>query len=304
MTEIAIIGFRGKKTLYSDTGDAVLVQGLLENGLRPVFFDWNSVDSRLAGEGYSAEKGTFRREELRRFPLIYFLEMPQKDSIDYSREDVDSKIRLIKETSIPTVNQIDIYLRWPDKSYLLWLQEKGINVPETFLIKNQEDLEQRVSDFQKEKREFVLKPLDGGGGHLVSRSSELKMETYYNFLSKGNHLLIQEFVPEIVSGEKSLFFFEGEFVYSLLKKPKGYLTNFRFCQGIEFCSATDEEAGLGRKIVQLMNSPHLARIDLTKENSVLIEATVECPSFYLHFVPFRVRKMVYRRLSHLMRKII
>lgn len=101
-------------------------------------------------------------------------------------------------------------------------------------------------------------------------------------LQPGKSYLLQEFVPEIYKGEKSLFFFNKEFRYAILKKPfpNEFKSNYAFCESIKRYSPTNEELDIAHNALDVMKCPSLIdRVDMVK--NMIIEITVECPG---HFV--------------------
>ncbi len=111
-----------------------------------------------------------------------------------------------------------------DKSYMLELMEKGLNVVPTFIIDNfnQEKFEELLLLIKT--NEFVIKPMVSGSGlhtyrKLTSLSSE-EMNQLCDIFS-GQSVLIQPFIEAILSeGELSFIFFGGEFSHAIKKTAK------------------------------------------------------------------------------------
>jgi glutathione synthase len=80
--------------------------------------------------------------------------------------------------------------------------------------------------FVHEHGEAVLKPLDGMGGSSIfrARAGEANLNVILETLTQGGHKLAmaQQFIPEIVSGDKRILLVDGEPVpYCLARIPQG-----------------------------------------------------------------------------------
>ncbi len=113
-------------------------------------------------------------------------------------------------------------LRWNmDKRYLLELQERGVEIPETTWIPHgtlSETLLKRLVS-----KPSVLKPAVSAGAYdtfRVSTDNIPEVSDKLKDVARHKDLLLQEFVPEILTpGEYSLIFFRGEYSHAVLKRP-------------------------------------------------------------------------------------
>jgi len=113
-------------------------------------------------------------------------------------------------------------IRWnTHKSYLLQLREKGISLPHTGVIQSGSTMEQVVAQTESLGcKELVVKPMVGASGKDTSRvmvDNKIDLENIVK-LCKDQELLVQEFIPEILTcGEFSLIFFNGVFSHGVRK---------------------------------------------------------------------------------------
>lgn len=108
------------------------------------------------------------------------------------------------------------------KSYLLTLQQKGVLIPETLLIAQGSSVNLNAIMNRRSWEKAVVKPAISATAwktfvaHVGDTHDE---QSFQNSLLEGD-LLIQNFIPEIESGEWSLIFFQKEFSHAVIKKPK------------------------------------------------------------------------------------
>jgi glutathione synthase/RimK-type ligase-like ATP-grasp enzyme len=128
----------------------------------------------------------------------------------------------IQETKIRTLNAIEIIQRNKHKFYLKELQEKGINILPTVFIDKTPILNLSETIPQNWKK-AVIKPAYSAGSYLtkVFEASELDaVSVQYQPIAAEKELLLQEFMPQIVSeGETSFIFFNKKFSHCVNKKP-------------------------------------------------------------------------------------
>lgn len=111
------------------------------------------------------------------------------------------------------VNSFEL-VKWnSNKSYLLELQEKGIQTIPLKIVENESDLQKGIDELGGD--EFIVKPLVGASAWGLKRF--LKTDE----LPEVNEpLILQRFLKDISKGEVSLFFLKGEFAYACEKIPR------------------------------------------------------------------------------------
>ena len=127
-----------------------------------------------------------------------------------------------EQNSLPLLNPSDI-VRWNmDKRYLLDLQKEGIEIiPTEFVFEHHGGLFTKVVN--KGWKKVVVKPMISGGSYhtfVVDAKEEAEFNTIINTYYQNRPYLLQEFIPEISTGEISTLRFANGFTYSIAKVPK------------------------------------------------------------------------------------
>lgn len=128
----------------------------------------------------------------------------------------------IEDAGVPICNPLSV-LRWNlHKSYLPALDREGVQIPATTVIKQGTDtsLEEviRTSGWD----DVVVKPAIGAMSSDVWRTSATEVaESEQRFTDHvtDHDVLVQEFVPEISAGERSIVFFGGEYSHAWNSLP-------------------------------------------------------------------------------------
>ena len=139
---------------------------------------------------------------------------------------------LLEKSEVKVYNPVNL-IKWNmDKKYLQELQSDGFDIiPTLFVFNGEEDpFEQAVARGWKQ---IVLKPMISAGSYDTfvidaddpERFRELKAKYYVN-----RPYLLQEFLPEIVTGEVSTLHFANGYGYSVTKVPKAgdYRVQFQY----------------------------------------------------------------------------
>ena len=105
-----------------------------------------------------------------------------------------------------------------EKLFTAWFSEF---TPETIVTRD----EKRIRHFHQEKKDVIIKPLDGMGGSSIFRVKEndpnlgVIIETLTNHGQQ--YTMVQAFIPDITSGDKRILVVDGEPVpYSLARIPQ------------------------------------------------------------------------------------
>lgn len=178
-----------------------------------------------------------------------------------------------------------------DKNYLRELGEKGIPIVPTVWLKKGDSAD-FVQLFEKNKwKKAVAKPTISNGAHntwVISpenlAESSARAET---LLAAGDELLVQPFLPEILSeGEWSLMFFNGKYSHAILKKAKPGDFRVQYVHGgtIHHLEASDEMIDFGGKLLEILpETPLYARVDgvQTGAGFLLMEIELIEPVLYI-----------------------
>jgi glutathione synthase/RimK-type ligase-like ATP-grasp enzyme len=203
-------------------------------------------------------------------------------------------------------------IRWNHhKGYLLELQEKGVPIPPTIFVEKESDDSLRHHLDGTGWREIVLKPAItvGGFGLKRYRSDDAEAEEHLKRLTKRgwNHrfegincylsprdVLIQEFLPEIIeSGEASLFYYGGDFSYSVIKrvKPGEILAHPGYGASVSLYDASPSERGVAEAALDAVgHRTEYARIDmaLTMDGPLIMELELIEPWLFIGLLPGKV----------------
>lgn len=166
-------------------------------------------------------------------------------------------------------------IKWNlDKHYLLEMQESGVNIAPTKIIKkwSNEKLEQVFDNAGM--KELVLKPLVSGGGrhtYRIDKSNISQYESVFRSLIKDEDMMIQEFQNNVpIEGEISLMFFGGRYSHAILKKAKN--GDFRVQDDFggtvhDHVASTEEIEFSTYAIKQVDPIPVYGRVDIFRDNN-------------------------------------
>ncbi len=215
------------------------------------FFDWSTTNYAL----FRAVWDYFDRFE-------EFTEWFQKTS---------KKTRFINSKNL---------IQWNiDKHYLLDLQERGVQIPNTlFLEKNSiESLNKAVQLYEKKysnsEVNLVLKPCIAGGAWHTYKfhiSEVQKHEDIFQKLIAREAMMLQEFQKNIVNvGEISMMCFGGKFSHAILKKAKkgDFRVQDDYGGSIEKYKPTEAEIAFAEHSFAVCDEmPLYGRADIFKDN--------------------------------------
>lgn len=203
----------------------------------------------------------------------------------------------------PVFNQPAL-VRWNlEKSYLLELARRGVNVPRTRVVENEPAaIRAAVDSFGAAP--VVLKPAVGASGHHVYRVTPGRLDAVIAALQAGvpeRRLLVQEFVPEIRDGERAFVFIDGAFTHAFLRQPDTSRRLAHAPDEAEFRANSQhgvrvslldvlppEQVAQARAILDLLPElPLYARVDgvIRARNLILTELELNEPSLRLDLLP-------------------
>ncbi|NRD75126.1 glutathione synthase [Shewanella sp. VB17] len=123
-----------------------------------------------------------------------------------------------EEAGVLIVNKPQSLRDANEKLFTAWFSEF---TPETIVTRDQ----QRIRDFHQQKKDVIIKPLDGMGGSSIFRVKEndpnlgVIIETLTSYGQQ--YAMVQAFIPDITSGDKRILVVDGEPVpYSLARIPQ------------------------------------------------------------------------------------
>lgn len=123
----------------------------------------------------------------------------------------------MEEAGVSVCNPVPV-IRWNlHKSYLLDLADVGVRVPETTVVERGDAVPLEAILARRGWRTAVVKPAIGTSSTdvwKVSREEARSRQSRFEALVSERDVLVQEFVPEISEGERSIVFFGGEYSHS------------------------------------------------------------------------------------------
>ncbi len=180
-------------------------------------------------------------------------------------DDVSKKTKLI--------NRIET-IRWNvDKHYLLDLNKKGVNVPNTIFIEQGDTREFAEIYLNSGWKDSILKPVVSGGGrhtYKINKDNAAEHETIYRELIKNEAMMLQEFQYSVLDeGEKTFMVFGGKYSHAVLKKAKAgdFRVQDDYGGSVHEYIASKEEVEFAEWVVSLCNPiPVYGRVDAIKDN--------------------------------------
>ena len=189
-------------------------------------------------------------------------------------------------------NDLDL-MKWNmNKNYLFDLEQKGVKIVDT-IWERKFNRNLAHEYFNKlDIDEIIIKPNISANADNTFRLTREKLDKNLGQLEKiftAREYMVQPFLNSIIEeGEYSLFFFDGKFSHSVLKKPKE--NDFRVQEehggDIQPFKVSSELISIAENIIKKLSTiPLYGRVDLvrTKENEfALIELELIEPSLYLN----------------------
>ena len=271
---IGCLGYIGRPDFaYDCPSDRIQVESMLAaRGDRIVMAHWDDLDAAtLEARAWDVRLGVWGIEAFGRFDVLMILEAPIPGSKNADFTRADAAMREILSRGIPAVNSVRTFLEYPDKRYLV--DRPDMPFPQTAVVTSETDLGPL---FKALPDEVVLKPLVGCGGKGVVRLPRDEQAVREAMLP-GCEYLLQPFVPEILAGEKSLYFFAKQYRYAAIKRPKPgeFRANEEHADSERY-EPTAEEIALAEAAIHRFASPSLIeRVDMC--GRFVLEMTIECP---------------------------
>jgi hypothetical protein len=239
---------------------------------RIVMAHWDDLDATsLVAPAWDVRRGAWVTQDFSRCAALLILEAPIPGSKNADFVHADTAMREILRREIPAVNSVRTFLDYPDKRYLF--DRPNLPFPPTSLVTLESDLGPLLARLPDE---VVLKPVVGCGGKGVVR---LPRDTgaVRAAMAPGREYLLQPFLPEIMAGERCLYFLAKQYRYAVVKRPvPGEFRTNEATATYERYEPTAEELALAEDVVRRFASPSLIeRVDIC--GRYVMEMTIECP---------------------------
>ena len=210
---------------------------------------------------------------------------------DYTRKIKDylDWVKFIAKDHI-LINPLSVILSNYDKHYLFCLNELGILIPETYIVKTIEDYRFASTHF---KDEVVVKPVISAGGRNTFKININDTNFVEEMLKRHQVLMVQEYLKSIETvGEFSTIQIDQKIIHTIQKRAaQGEFRIQSHYLGIEeLVNSLDEkqQAFIDRIIKHIPNEALYARIDFCLNNQnqyVLMELEMIEPSLFLEHNP-------------------
>lgn len=208
------------------------------------------------------------------------------------------------ENESKTINKISIIYRNLDKKYLLELQENGIRISETELLRMGQNVNFESMLNARQWERAIVKPCVSAAAretYIVNRENADALSDHISKLLKNENFLFQIFEEQVLTrGELSLMYFGGQFTHAILKRAKqgDFRVQDDFGGTVEIYDASANEIEFGQKALKAWGEiPDYARVDLLwnkKGELVLSELELIEPELWFRFNPDSA--MVFARL--------
>ncbi len=185
-------------------------------------------------------------------------------------------------------NPLEVVQKNLHKSYLLELQEKGIPVVPTELVRGRGDIVEICN--RKSWQKIVVKPAIGAGSmgtQFFEREAWGEAQVHLEELLREGDVLVQPYLDSVdVGGERSLIWIDGEFTHKIVKSPRFIGQEESVSSSIEILP---EELEMGELVMKSVEGDLLyGRVDLMVDGSgelLLSELELVEPSLFFNQNP-------------------
>ena len=192
-------------------------------------------------------------------------------------------------------------IKWSlDKRYLLWLKDRGVNIPPTHLVKKRGGVDLLSLCAEKGWKEIVIKPCVSAAAwntHYIKKV-EYQTQVLFDSLIKTQDMLIQVFQKNIITwGEVSIMMINGKFSHAVLKNAKDgdFRVQDDFGGTVSAYEPKKSEVKFAKTVIgALPFSPVYARVDLVKDNNnnlALSELELIEPEMWFRLNPPAARQL-------------
>jgi hypothetical protein len=271
---IGTIGYIGRPDFaYDCPPDRSQIESMLAaRDDRIVMAHWDDLDAEsLITQAWDIRGERWVTEDFSRCAAFLILEAPIPGSRNADFAHADLAMREILRRGIPAVNSVRTFLEYPDKRYLV--ERSDMPFPKTTLVTTASELGPILADLPET---VVLKPVIGCSGKGVVRLPRDE-QTVRAAMEPGGDYLLQPFLPEILEGERSLYFFAKRYRYATIKRPKPgeFRGNEEFAVSERYEPAAEEIDFAEDALARFASPSLIERVDICGWH--VLEMTIECP---------------------------
>jgi len=271
---IGTIGYIGRPDFaYDCPPDRSQIESMLAaRDDRIVMAHWDDLDAEsLVTRAWDLRAERWVTEDYSRCAAFLILEAPIPGSRNADFAHADRAMREILRRGTPAVNSVRTFLEYPDKRYLV--ERPDMPFPKTTLVTTASELGPTLAELPET---VVLKPIIGCSGKGVVRLPRDEA-TVRAAMEPGGEYLLQPFLPEILEGERSLYFFAKQYRYATIKRPKPgeFRGNEEFAVSERYEPSTEELTFAEDALARFASPSLIERVDICGRH--VLEMTIECP---------------------------
>ncbi len=271
---IGTIGYIGRPDFaYDCPPDRSQIESMLAaRDDRIVMAHWDDLDAEsLITQAWDLRGERWVTEDFSRCAAFLILEAPIPGSRNADFAHADLAMREILRRGIPAVNSVRTFLEYPDKLYLV--ERSDMPFPKTTLVTTASELGPLLADLPET---VVLKPVIGCSGKGVVRLPRDE-HAVRAAMEPGGDYLLQPFLPDILEGELSLYFFAKRYRYATIKRPKPgeFRGNEEFAVSERYEPSVEEIAFAEDALARFASPSLIERVDICGWH--VLEMTIECP---------------------------
>lgn len=271
---IGTIGYIGRPDFaYDCPPDRSQIESMLAaRDDRIVMAHWDDLDAEsLVTRAWDLRAERWVTEDYSRCAALLILEAPIPGSRNADFAHADRAMREILRRGTPAVNSVRTFLEYPDKRYLV--ERPDMPFPKTTLVTTASELGPTLAELPET---VVLKPIIGCSGKGVVRLPRDEA-TVRAAMEPGGEYLLQPFLPEILEGERSLYFFAKQYRYATIKRPKPgeFRGNEEFAVSERYEPSTEELTFAEDALARFASPSLIERVDICGRH--VLEMTIECP---------------------------
>lgn len=275
MTTICLITNKDDIHLWDD--DVLLYHDLLASGIKTTVQVWDEINLNQPSADVFIIRSVWDYH-LRHKEFLFWL-----DNVEKSGITIHNTVQAVKYNI--------------DKSYLLSLQKKGINIVPTLHVNKQDiyDIDRYYDFFNS--NEIIIKPVIGASSYQIQKMRKGNHFNCYNLTNQfhTDYVLIQKYMPEVVKyGEVSIVFINKKFSHAVVKKAKhgDFRVQDDFGGTFKYITPDSKLISKAEEVISLLDFDVLyARVDCLYVNDHfhLMEIELIEPILYLHDKEIRQR---------------
>ncbi len=287
------MNFKSRQNIYLLTEDRYLNPKINNEYNSNILLEDEILSEALSKEGIDSKRVIWSDPDIVWTNADYLL---FRTTWDYFRRysEFEKWLNVIK-SKVPTINSLDTVLNNLDKRYLLDLQQKGIQIPQSQLLEigDKVDFKMLLDKFKWEQA--IVKPCISAAAretYVVNAENAEKLSLHISELLKKEAFLFQKFEEKVLTnGELSMMFFGGKYTHTILKKAKAgdFRVQDDFGGTVHPYKASKSEIAFGQKTLEALDEvPDYARVDVlwdSNGNPILSELELIEPELWFRFNP-------------------